>query len=155
VFQELEFVGDIEVMVTFISRYSGPHCIGIALAIAVWLGYFSSRATAECGDYVIFLNNKSAANQQVEMKPHTSTETSSDRSRPHTPCRGPNCSSNPSQETAPLAAPVSTQNESKVSTSGLNFESSADGKEGWLSVQICEESPRHIPNAVFHPPRSN
>jgi hypothetical protein len=146
---------EVGVSVSFFARNTGPHCIGVALAAAVLLGYFPSRATAECGEYVVILNNKSASKQQEDLKSHIPTETSSDRGRPHLPCRGPNCSSGPSRHGAPLSAPVPTRNESKVSITQLTPENAGAEKKEWRHVPTCKELPVHIPDPVFHPPRVN
>lgn len=146
---------EVGVKVSVNSRIPGPHCIGIAVAIAVLFGYFPSRATAECGDYVVILNKNSASNQQVEMDSHAQFDPSNDRGHPRTPCRGPNCSSNPFQHTAPLAAPVPTRNESKVSTTQLTPEIAVSDQEEWWPFPTSNESPVHTPDPVFHPPRAN
>jgi hypothetical protein len=151
----LPSVPEVGLNVSFFTRHTGPHCIGVALAAAVLLGYFPSRATAECGDYVIILNHNSASKQQEELKSHVPTETSSDRGRPHLPCRGPNCSSNPSRHSVPLSAPVPTRNESKVSITQPKPENAGTEKEECCHFPICKELPVHIPDPVFHPPRVN
>jgi hypothetical protein len=136
------------------SRYSGRHCIGLAIALAVLVGYFPSRAKAECGDYVVILNKKTASNPQEELKEHDRVKQASEHGRPHAPCRGPNCSGDPSQRNVPLAVPLRIDSDSKETTARFTSETTGADRGDWLPLSKVFGLPIHVPYPVFHPPRA-
>jgi len=143
----------VRVRVPLFSRITGLRYFGIAVAVALLLGYLPSRAKAECGDYVIILNKTPGSKQIVQTNAQKPMEPTSDHNRPSQPCRGPNCSSNPNKQNAPLAIPITTHNDSKESTAQFIPESASSDCGKWLSLLNSTDSPISISPRIFHPPR--
>lgn len=129
-------------MTTFLNSTSFSIRTGVLLvALAATLAS-ADRAIAGCGDHVIVL------------KPAGSPENGLHAPDPNPPCRGPGCSSRPSEPLAPpISAPVVSNSLSKDVATPIPAASDYP-TIGFAGFSDCGSmSPERFPTSIFHPPR--
>jgi hypothetical protein len=119
-----------------------------ALLLVVLACATPGRASAECGDHVLILNQPTA---RADQGGHAAPASDAPAAPPRAPCSGPNCSQGSDRHPAPFTPASPPGPHGKEVAQLLESVEQPDG----LSVRACDflsSRPIRRVSAVFHPP---
>jgi hypothetical protein len=124
-------------------------CFPLLAAFGFMTAFVPSAARAECGDYVIV--GAVAGRDQSHPVPAQSGHLPSKNSAPHTPCRGPYCSSGAPIVPPPVTVlPLTPEQWGCVSAWAFFRHFLSSGR----IVDEPPQEPRLFAQGIYHPPRS-
>jgi hypothetical protein len=124
------------------------------LMLAAGLLFSASRASAECGDYIIIQQGRKSPQQPTAHHPSDSQSLTLKEKghRSKAPCHGPNCSGLPSREPA-SPAPAPTFSQAKEPASHTSTTREMPQSDAPLVADEAFSRPILRTKAIFHPPR--
>ena len=124
----------------------------IAVATISVAFVWTSTASASCGNY-LYRNGKQVTDSSFSMNDYTENHASSQipADMPVPPCRGPNCSRNPTPLTP---APFAPTNLIRGFDQATILESLTDSASpsGAIEIPESERGARFVPSSIFRPP---
>jgi len=113
-----------------------------------------SRASAECGDYIIFFNHVSVSDSANINRDSERPSSESHKQIPlKGPCKGPNCSSSPKQNFPPFAPVTTVTSQVKEMTEQLGFTPNEPSVPPNFDRDANHMRPIYRTSSIFHPPR--